>query len=402
MKKALSILLALAMLLCLLAGCGGGTDNSSNTQGGTTTQDSSTSDTGNNSSSDVTPPERTEPYKLGVLSLGALSNTFKSATLSLQDMCDSSNVELIQVELAGFDDQGFLTTYENMINMGVDGVIAYTFSEGTIRLLADLFEDNDVEWFLANRQISDPELKEYVFSKSKFVGNCFCEEEQMAYNIVEQLNKDYGVKNLAVIGLTQGDLNGDLRDKGIAAACEDLDVTLLTETRGIATAGDVTNAVESIITSYPEVDGIFIVGGTITTGALAGANQSLVNHSLNDKVAIGMIDIAPGMSEYMGDGNPLKVVAGGNLVMDYIFAGACMINQSNGVNSAETPYIINTNMMYVYTPEDAADYDLYCENTEQPLMSGDKWNETLLGKDLSTIQAFSDSFSIAEAKSLNQ
>ena len=94
-----------------------------------------------------------------------------------------------------------------MINMGVDGVVAYTFSEGTIRLLADLFEENDVEWFLANRQISDPELKEYVFSKSKFVGNCFCDEQQMAYNIVEELNKDYGVENLAVIGLTQGDLN---------------------------------------------------------------------------------------------------------------------------------------------------------------------------------------------------
>ena len=115
-----------------------------------------------------------------------------------------------------------------------------------------------------------------------------------------------------------------------------------------------------------------------------------------------MIDIAAGMSEYMGDGNPLKVVAGGNLVMDYIFAGACMINQSNGVNADQTPYIVNTNMMFVYTPEDAVDYDAYCENTERPLMSGSKWSETLLGKDLTTIQAFSDSFSITEAKALNQ
>lgn len=389
MKKLLSVLLALTLVLCILGGCGDTGSTPSQQPGSTSVQGDA-------------PADQTEPYRLGVLSLGALTTTFKAATLSLQDMCDTANVELVQVELAGYDDQGFLTTYENMINMGVDGVIAYTFSEGTIRLLADLFEENDVDWYLANRQISDPDLKEYVFSKENFVGNCYCEEEQMAYNIVEQLNKDYGVENLAVIGLTQGDLNGDLRDKGIAAACEALGVTLLTETRGIATAADVTNAVEGIITSYPEVDGIFIVGGTITTGALAGANQSLSNHDLLDQVAIGMIDIAPGMSEYMGDGKPLKVVAGGNLVMDYIFAGACMINHFNGVNADQTPYVINTNMLYVYTPEDAADYDLYCENTEHPLMSGSKWNDTLLGKDLAAIQAFSDDFSIAQAKSLNQ
>lgn len=389
MKKLLSVLLALTLVLCILGGCGDTGSTPSQQPGSTSVQGDA-------------PADQAEPYRLGVLSLGALTTTFKATTLSLQDMCDTANVELVQVELAGHDDQGFLTTYENMINMGVDGVIAATFSEGTIRLLADLFEENDVDWYLANRQISDPDLKEYVFSKENFVGNCYCEEEQMAYNIVEQLNKDYGVENLAVIGLTQGDLNGDLRDKGIAAACEALGVTLLTETRGIATAADVTNAVEGIITSYPEVDGIFIVGGTITTGALAGANQSLSNHDLLDQVAIGMIDIAPGMSEYMGDGKPLKVVAGGNLVMDYILAGACMINHFNGVNADQTPYVINTNMLYVYTPEDAADYDLYCENTEHPLMSGSKWNDTLLGKDLAAIQAFSDDFSIAQAKSLNQ
>lgn len=393
MKKLLSIVLALTMLLGILSGCAEPQNDGK-----------PTAPPPSGTAQDSPAPEntRTTPYRLGVVSLGALSNTFKAATLSLQNMCDAAGVELVQVELAGFDDQGFLTTYENLINMGVDGIIAYTFSEGTIKLLADLFEEHDVDWFLANRQVSDPTLKDYVFAKSNFVGNCFCEEEQIAYNIVEQMNKDYGVKNLAVIGLTQGDLNGDLRDKGISKACEDLGINLLTETRGIVAVDDVTNSVEGIISSYPEVDGIFIVGGLITTGALAGANQSLVNRGLADKVAIGMIDVATGMSEYMGDGKPLKIVAGGNLIMDYIFAGVSMINQSNRVNSDQTPYVINTNMMYIYNPADAADYDKYCENTEAPMLSGDMWFDTLLNKDLTEIQNFSNNFSIAQAKELNK
>ena len=50
-----------------------------------------------------------------------------------------------------------------MINMGVDGILAVSFSEGSVRLLADLFEESDVDWFLVNRRLSDESLKEYVF-----------------------------------------------------------------------------------------------------------------------------------------------------------------------------------------------------------------------------------------------
>ena len=44
------------------------------------------------------------------------------------------------------------------------------------------------------------------------------------------------------------------------------------------------------------------MGGAVTRGALAGANQALANHNMQAKVAIGMIDIAAGMDEYMGEG----------------------------------------------------------------------------------------------------
>lgn len=398
MKKILSMALALTMLLGLLSGCGEPQKSATSPAGDPNVSQSSTPSQQRTAAPETT---RTKPYRLGVLNLGALSTTFKAATIAIEDMCKASEVELVLVEFAGgFGDEGFLTTYENMLDMGVDGVVVSTFSEGVIKLLADLFESRDVDWFLANRQISDPKLKEYVFSKANFVGNCFCDEEGIAYDIVEQMSKDNGVKNLAVIGLTQGDLNGDLRDKGIAAACKDNGINLLTETRGITTVGDISNAVEGIISSYPEVDGIFIVGGAMTTGALAGVNQALANHKLSDKVTIGMIDIATGMSEYMGDGKPLKIVAGGNLVLDYVFAAASMINQSNGINADKTPYVIDTNMMLVYTSEDAADYDKYCENTEVPIISGTKWYDTLLNQNLDAIQKFSDSFSIAQAKAL--
>ncbi len=354
------------------------------------------------SAAEASEGKKAEGYKLGTLALGSLTTTFQAATLALQDMCDEAGVELVEVNLTGYDDQGFLTAYESMIDMGVDGCIVYTFAEGVIQLIADLFEDAGVDWFLANRQISDPDLRDYVFSTANLTGNCYCTEEEIAYNIVKELNEDYEVENLAVIGLTEGDVNGDLRDIGIENACEDFGLNLLTETRGIATVDDVTNSVEAIISTYPEVDGIFIVGGNVTTGALAGACQALANHDMSDKVAIGMIDISAGMSEYMGEGNPLKIVAGGNLVMDYVVAGASMINQFCGVNSDETPYVLSTNMMYIYDSEDAVDYDEYCENVDVPIISGDAWYDTLLDQDLESMQEFISNFSIAKAKELHE
>lgn len=397
MKKLLSILLACAMILAMMAACGNGSEN--NTQNPGASNPSSNSD---DPSTVSETPDRTEPYRLGMLNFSMYGTSMMAASNAIKDMCDSAGVELVTAELSFGGGDVVLTGVENLINMGVDGIMMTPGTEGSIRLLADLCEENGVDWFMANRQITDPELKEYVYGLSKFVGNDYCAEGDIAYEVVERLHNEYGIKNMAVIGLTQGDVNGDIRDAAIARACEDLGINLLTETRGISATDDVTNAVEGIISSYPEMDSIFIVGGLVTNGALAGANQALTNHNLQDKVVIGMIDIAVGMEEYMGEGKPLKVVAGGNTVLDQVLAVASLINHSNGVNADKTPYVFYTKMLFVTTPEESVDFNTYYETPDAPLMTGNQWFDTLLGKDLDTMQSFLDNFTVEYAKSLHQ
>ena len=48
------------------------------------------------------------------------------------------------------------------------------------------------------------------------------------------------------------------------------------------------------------------------------------------------------------------------------------------------------------------DYRVEREEFDDFRKERSKWNDTLLGKDLDTIQKFSDTFSIAQAKSLHQ
>lgn len=404
MKKFMAILLSAIMVIGLLTGCG------SSAPAATTTtpaaNDPAPANTGTEAPANDTPADSApslEGYKLGGIDLTATGmTTFLTADTTMRDLCATVGAEYITATLPGYDDASFMAAYESLVDQGCNGIMVYTFSEGPISLIADMLEEAGVDWFLVNRRITDDALREKVFGLDSFVGNCYCDEEENAYNMVRELKEDLGVTNLAVIGLAQGDLNGDLRDKGIARACEDFGVTLLTETRGIETVDDVTNAVEGIIASYPEVDGIFIVGGVVTTGALAGAAQALSNHGLSDKVAIAMIDIAAGMSEYMGEGQPLRLVTGGNLVMDNVIGGVSMINHAMGVNVESEPYIINTHMMSIRTIEDAVDYDANCENPSVSVISGAKWYDTVLGKSVEEIAAFSDAFSIDFAKSLHE
>lgn len=401
MKRLLAILLALCMMLSLCA-CGQTSSNA------TQSSDKPAEQAAGEAPADTTSVEEgnelklPEGYKLGGLDLTATGmTTFLTANTTLKDLCETVGAEYVSVPLTAYDDAAFITAYESLIDQGCNGVMVYTLSEGPISLIADMVEEAGVDWFLVNRRISDDALREKVFSCEHFVGNCYCEEEENAYNMVLELGREHGVKNLAVIGLAQGDLNGDLRDKGIARACEEEGINLLTETRGISTVDDVTNAVEGIIASYPELDGIFIVGVVVTTGALAGAAQALENHGLSDKVAIGMVDVAAGMSAYMGEGKPLCLVTGGNLEMDHIIGAASLINHAMGVNLDKEPYVINTYMMSIRSADEADGFDAYCENPTVSVIPGEKWYDTVIGKTVDEIAEFSKSFSIDVAKDLH-
>lgn len=367
-KKVIAILLATLMVVTLGA-C-------SNEQG-----------SGDNSGGN----ETQEKFVIGGMG-SSLIASMQSALLNSKEIAETYGLEYIPSELGGYDDQAFLTMYENIIDQGANNLIVYSFSESALKLIADLCVERNVNFYIANRQVTDPALKEYIYGLPNFLGNCFCNETQVAYDLVEELAKVHNVKNLAVIGLQQGDINGDYRDTGINKACQDLGVNLLTETRGIATVEDVTNAVEGIIASYPEMDGIFIVGGAITTGALAGANQALVNHGLEDKVSIALIDIENGMEQYMGEGKPLKICAGGNLSYDLILPMIWLATQAQGLHTDENPAIINTKMQYLKTAEDVTNFVEYCENPNIPLYTGKGW-DVVVGKSVSEIQEWMNNLS---------
>ena len=324
MKKTIAAILAITMAMTTLAGCG-------------QTKGAASSGRETAASAEVkSEGDKEKVYKIGAITLGAADTPENKAMLKANDtISEAAGIEIIYTQLGGYDDESLMTAYESLINQGVDALELLTLSENTLPLLKDLCEKNNVKFLVANRKMSD-EMRKIMFASPMFVGNEHADEVENAYAMVKELKEKYYIKNMAAIGLVQGDINGGYRDAGIAKACEEFGINLLTTTRGIVTTEDVTKSVEGLIASYPEMDSIFIVGGVVTNGALAGANQALVKHGLDKKIVIAMVDIAEGMKEYMDDG-PLKLVAGGNLMCDYIFGAILIANNLRGTPLSAEP-----------------------------------------------------------------
>ena len=374
MKKIISIVLVLALALSIFGGCVAETKVDPNAK-----------------------------KKIGIISMSAVqSPTFKATTLAMEAVAEAAGVELIKVELTSYGDEGFLAAYETMISQGVDAAMLYTFSEAVIPLVTDMMETADVSYFLTNRKINNEEMKADIFDNENMVGNDYCNEKQVGYDMVEYLHSEFGSKNLAVIGLAKGDVNGDMRDAGIQAACDELGINLLVETRGVTTVEDVTNAVNGFAGAYSEMDSILIVGGAVTPGGLAGVNQALINNKLDDKVNVAMIDIATGMGEYMDDG-PLKIVAGGNLIFDQVLSMIALVNEVKGTPLSSDPYIIDTKMLYVTSSQEAEDYEQYVESLTVPIFTVEELKKEFLKFEnadvtLESIQKIIDEFTIAGLK----
>lgn len=385
-KKFIALLLAMVMMLGCFSGCASKptTDAASAEQGSTAS------------------PEK--KIRLGMVSVGDSTTASGRAKTVIQDtIAEAAGVDLVRVQLGGYDDESFITAYESMINEGVDAALVFTLSETVLPILKDMFEQSNVKFFLMNRKVASQEMHDLLFNSPMFIGNEHADETQNAYDMVKSLKETYDIKNMAVIGLTKGDINGDYRDAGIEKACQDLGINLLSETRGIVTTEDVTKAVEGFIASYPEMDSIFIVGGLITPGALAGANQALVNHHLQDKVKIAMVDISTGMEEYMDEG-PLKLVAGGNLIADQIFGMVMAINALKGSPLSDNP-VMTVNLFWINNGQDAADYDKYIEGEITPFSVEEYQNSMFkwMNPDvtLESVQKIATDFTIASVKGRN-
>lgn len=380
MKKFISMLLA-ACLMLSMAACGQSEGN--NTE---TTLEQASSD------SDTTTDGRTgEKIKLGVIIWGSSDALARNATKMVQRMVELSGGEVV-VDTNYTSPETQIQAAENLIAGGCNSIIIVNTSDTMLPKLGELCEENEVYWGLMWRRMVSDDVKEQMKNYKYYIGNTSEDEIEIASRLTNEL-ADSGVKELAVVSAEVGDTTHDNRNEGIRQACEERGVERVSEFRDSnLNAAKVMEAVEKFITGYPNLDAIFLTGGT--NSQLEGALAALDKHGKRSKIKLAVVDFidADLMEEYLKDGT-LFAIAGGHYV-DPMFTTSMLINAVEGNRLSDTAEEIEVKFVDFRSFEDAKNYYTYVENDADDVYA---YNDEEMKN---MIKSYNESFTIDDLKQI--
>ncbi len=265
----------------------------------------------------------------------------------------------LMVENASLTPEGNIEAYDKLIAAGVDGLIVIPAADTVLPRISQMCEEAEIPWAIYFRSILNEDIKAEVEASPYYLGNTYEDETLAGYTLVSKMG-EAGCKNIILFSTALGDTTGEQREAGMNKACEEYGITVVSEFRAVSQASDAAQAVESVLTTHPEVDGIFISAGTLTYGILP-ALTSLLDQYGRDDVKITMIDFPEGMEEAFESGYMLAA-CGGHNVTDPMFAAALVVNAIQGTPLSDSPVSIRINQMVLENVEDVQNYFKYCES----------------------------------------
>lgn len=380
MKKFLSLAMVCMLVVGILAGCnsGNGSSTQSTNTGATTTGGK---------------------IKLGVIIWGTTDALGRNSVMMVEKLVQQVGGEIV-IDSSYTSPETQIQSAENLIAGGCNGILVVNSSDTMLPKLGQICEENEVYWGLQWRRVVSDEIKAQLDQYEYFVGNTCEDEVEIATRLATNL-ADAGVKELAVISSAVGDTTHDMRNEGIDAVCAVTDMQRVTEFRGSTLkASDVMEAVEKFITGYPNLDAIFLTGGTNTQ--LEGALAALDKHNKRGEIKIAVIDFidADEMKEYLDDGT-LFSIAGGHYV-DPVFTAAMIVNAIEGNRLSDTNEQIDLKFIDFKSYDDAINYYQYVENDTDSIYA---YTEEELGQMIKSInpdltmdslRAMADAYSVED------
>lgn len=303
MKKVLVLVLVAVFLTLSLAGCSTGATTSSPAESSAAASQPSASSTASASSAasastagtDLKMPATGMRFSVALPDSGAayyviMANNIKKFVANAGGtVVFESTKGVAEKQIAWADAE---------IAAGSKALVFGPAADSVIPIIQKKCEAAGIYFGIAFRSILDDNIRAAAEASKYYVGNCYENEEQTAYNLMKTINEK-GIKNIAVISTPKGDTTGDLRDKGVAKACTEFGMTVVAEARDMAQAADGGAATESFLAAYKDLDAIVILG----TRA-AGVHDAVIK-ALKDsesKVKLAYIDFQAGMTDAFNDG----------------------------------------------------------------------------------------------------
>lgn len=267
LKKLLCVMLAILMVLSMAACAGNGDDNKGSNSGNS--GDSSTAypmgatsdyviDYGKYSDVDWS----TKPsFTIGFSWMSSADLLWAMYERSVRYACDVLHCELLFVEWDTSSTTFQADAVENLCQAGVDGIVAGMLDGACV----DACIKANIPFAGSLNQMNDEILK-VATESGLFCGNVIDDDYVSTYNSVEALY-EAGCRNIAWVAPQPGTTQAEIRASGImdAIATHD-DLNVVTSYRyTLSNNSEALNAIEQILSAYPELDGLVVSNGLDVT-----------------------------------------------------------------------------------------------------------------------------------------
>ncbi|MCI8736843.1 MAG: sugar ABC transporter substrate-binding protein [Lachnospiraceae bacterium] len=282
LKKILASVMAFGLICGSLAGCGSGT-----------AQDGEGSAEQETASEQETSDEKSFKIAVGLPDSG--STMFSLMSNNVKTMVENMGGTAVFQGGVGASADATIQFVEDQIAAGADGIVLSPPSDSVLTTVTTMCEEAGVYWGIAFRTIKDEEVKALVESSDYYIGHCFEDEEKTGYQVMSNLHNK-GISKVAIISLAKGNNTTDLREQGAQRACEEFGMEIVAEARDLTQASDATNAAESFLSAYSDLDAIFVVG-TTGAGIHEAVAKAIEDAGKVESVKLATIDFPDSMAE---------------------------------------------------------------------------------------------------------
>ena len=169
-------------------------------------------------------------FKIGTLDTGSADATTAPLLNQLKLTVEALGCELVTATSTGMSAEETLVALQNLIAAGCDAILVPAAMISPAKV-AEICDPEGVYWGTYFYKFEEgTEDYEAAMNSEYFVGTTYEDDVDSAYWATSVLGK-LGCKNLCMIGLPTGGTTANMRDEGIAKACEEYGMTVLAEER---------------------------------------------------------------------------------------------------------------------------------------------------------------------------
>lgn len=316
LTKIIALLLTLALVVCIAAGCG----------------------------------ESAVQTTIGVVIWSTDDGLGADAKEAIDAAANALGAKVLY-RTGSYDAESQTTDFENLIAAGVDGIMVTPIVDTSTDELLKVCEEAEIPMQVMFRNIIDKEAYEYCMASNYFAGYVVEDEEGTGAAMVDKLIAE-GCTTFGLLNREAGNGVVDRRQAGVKARLDELGKPYhISVSPSTATATDMTDASDQLLAAHSDIDALICSSGS------NGAIDALITNLNKKDIKLTSFDTPADIATSFDAGNLVMLTTGAQIDPFYAFIN--LHNKLAGKPFSDKPTEINSNYIYLETVEDITTYDKY-------------------------------------------